>query len=116
MKSAADWFEDGLAALQLSRSADHHSEYIGDLETALAAFDRTLALYPAPPTAAAHRGLALARLGRHEEAVDSLAAALDLTPADADLLLARAQSLQQIGSLEESLSAYEAVLRARPDD
>src|SRR5688572_9202382 len=107
MKSAAQWFEDGLAALELSRSADSHSEYVGDLESALAAFDRTIALDPSHPHAAAHRGLALARLGRHAEAVDALAAALDLTPSDADLLLAQAQSLQQIGALDDALRTYE---------
>ena len=116
MKSAADWFEEGLAALELSRTADHHSEYVGDLETALTAFDRTLALEPSHPRAAAQRGLSLARLGRHAEAVEALASALRLTPADAELLLAQAQSLQQMSALDDALRAYEDVLRSRPDD
>ena len=58
MKTAAEWFKEGEAALALSRTADHHSEFREDLESAVGAFEQTLALDPAFPGAQHWRGLA----------------------------------------------------------
>lgn len=116
MKSAAEWFEEGLAAIALSHSADTQSELRGDLESVVAAFEQVLALDPSYPGAQHQRGLALAHLGQHEAAVDAFVAAVALAPADADLRLAGAQSLATLGQSEAALAAFEEVLRLRPGD
>ena len=45
-KTAAQWLEEGMAALELSHTADTLSELRGDRETAVAAFTQALALEP----------------------------------------------------------------------
>ncbi len=116
MKSADEWYQEGLAALELSRGADYHSEYVSDLESAVAAFEHALTVDPQHVGASGALGIALARLGRHSEAEAALGDALALAPKDAELKLVRAQSLQQMGNLVRALSAYDEVLQARPGD
>lgn len=116
MKSAADWFEEGLAAIALSRSADYQSELMDDLRRAVAAFEHALALDPKLPQAQHQRGLALAHLDQHEAALDAFVAAISLAPEDADLRLAVARSLVAAGQTEAALAAFDEVLRLRPGD
>ena len=100
----------------LSRQADHRSEYIGDLEDAVACFDRALALKRDHSGALREKGIALAALGRHAEAAEALAEAIRLLPDDADLWLERAGALQRVGQNEEAVAACDATLRLRPGD
>ncbi len=116
MKSADQWFQEGLGEIALSRSADYRSEYVGDLERAVAAFDQALALEPSHRGALHQRGLALAILGRHEAALDSFVAAAAVSPEDAELRLAVAQSLVKLEQWESALRAFDEVLRLRPED
>src|SRR3990167_4978036 len=115
-KTAAEWFEEGMGAIGLSRTADYGSEFAGDLKQAIAAFEQALALEPTHLRALTERGLAHALLGEHEAALDSFVAAIDQAPADPELRLAVAQSLVQVGQPEAALSAFEEALRLRPGD
>ena len=116
MKSADEWYEEGQAALELSRSADHHSEYVSDLEDAVTAFREALELDTEHAGASRSLAFSLARLGRHAEAEIAFESALAIYPNDADLMLARAQSLQQAHDLARALAAYDRALQARPND
>ena len=116
MTSAAEWFDKGEAAIRLSFSADYQSELKGDLEDAIAAFDQALALEPTHLGALRERGLAHARLGNHEAALDSFVAASARDPKDAALRLAVAQSLAELGQHEAASDAFDEVLRLAPED
>lgn len=102
-------------AIGLSRSADYRSEYVGDLERAVAAFDQALGLEPTHLGALRERGLALASLGQHEAALDSFVAAV-AQEKDPALLLAAAQSLSRLKRHEEALKTFEQVLELSPAD
>src|SRR4029453_6949934 len=97
MTDADACFEEGMKHVGLSRHADYHSEYVGDLEDAIACFDRALALKPDHAEAASEKGTALAALGRDAEAAETLARAIHLRPEMAQLWLRRAGALQPIG-------------------
>ena len=57
---------------------------VGDHERALAAVERILLLTPTAPAENRSRGVLLARMGRHAEAVDQLAEYLRDSPGAAD--------------------------------
>jgi tetratricopeptide (TPR) repeat protein len=114
MLSAAEWFEKGQAALTMSQSADHGSEYVSDLEAAVAAFEQALALDPKHERAMRERGLAQARLGHHEAALDSFIAASAQAKEDAGLRVAIAQSLVSLARHEAALQAFDEVLKLQP--
>lgn len=57
---------------------------VGDHTRALAAVERLLMITPLAPMESRSRGVLLARLGRHEEAVEQLEAYLRVSPAAAD--------------------------------
>ncbi|MDP1821693.1 MAG: tetratricopeptide repeat protein [Archangium sp.] len=116
MKTTAQLFEQGMAAISLSHHADYHSEFVGDLQDAVAAFDQVLALEPTHLRALQERGFALALLDEHERALDSFVAAVCLAPADAELRLAVAQSLLKLERPEAALASLDEVLRLRPGD
>jgi hypothetical protein len=80
MSDADTCFDEGMKHIGLSRHADYHSEYVGDLESAVACFERALALNADHAAAWSEKGTALAILGRHEEAAAALAEAIRLRP------------------------------------
>lgn len=116
MTDADACFEEGMKHIGLSRHADYHSEYVGDLEDAIACFDRALALTPDHAEALSEKGKALATLGRHAEAAEALAEAVRLRPGVAELWLERAGSLCRVGRCEEALAACDTALQLRPGD
>lgn len=114
-RTANDWFEEGLAALQLAWSADTQSDLHADLERAVAAFDEALSLEPGHLRALRERAKVLVRLGRHEEAVDGLVALSQGVPDDEPQFnLLVAEAFAKLGRHEASLQASEAVLRRVP--
>jgi len=116
MSDADACFEQGMKHIGLSRHADYHSEYVGDLEDAIACFDRALALKPDHFDALGEKGTALAALGRHAEAAEALAKAISLRPEITQLWLERAGALQHVGRHEEAIACCEETLRRRPGD
>src|SRR4029079_62867 len=114
MDDAESRFQEGMKHIGLSRHADYHSEYVGDLEDAVHCFDRALALDPSHAGALSEKGTALAALGRHVEAVQALEQALGFRPDDADLWLEQAGALYGVGRDADALAACDAVLRLRP--
>lgn len=114
MSTATEYFEQGLALAAHALVAEYGSEFITDLEEAIAAFSQALALEPGHEGALRERGRAFGKLGLHEEALESLLAAAALAPDDVDVRLALAQSLFAVGRREAALAAFELVLRLRP--
>jgi tetratricopeptide (TPR) repeat protein len=113
MSDAEACFQEGMKHIGLSHHADYHSEYVGDLEDAVACFERALALKPDHAAAWSEKGTALAILGRHEEAAVALAEAIRLRPEAAQLWLERAGSLQRLERYDEALAACNEALRMR---
>ena len=62
MKDADAWVADGMRHLEMSWHTDYHSELIGELAAAVAAFDKALELQPNHSDALREKGLALERL------------------------------------------------------
>ncbi len=116
MTDADACFEEGMKHIGLSRHADYRSEYVGDLEDAIACFDRALGLKPDHADALSEKGTALAALRRDAEAAETLARAIHLRPEIAQLWLERAGSLQRLGRYEEAIASCNETLRRRPDD
>jgi tetratricopeptide (TPR) repeat protein len=116
MSDADACFDEGMKHIGLSRHADYHSEYVGDLESAVACFERALALNADHAAAWSEKGTALAILGRHAEAAAALAEAIRLRPGAAELWLERAGVLQSLARHDDALVACDETLRLRPGD
>lgn len=71
---------------------------------------------PRNPRAHDFLGVVNATLGRHKEAIDAHAKALEYLPAHADIRHRYAQALQRGGRYEEAIIEYERVLYHRPGD
>jgi tetratricopeptide (TPR) repeat protein len=83
----------------------------------VAAEDRALAIKPSDPTAHLTRAAALRQLGRTDEALESLRAAVRYRPGYADAHLALGEALAESGQLNEALRQLgDAVRFAAPDD
>ena len=107
---------EGLSYLDLSRSADYSSEYRSDLESALAAFERAVALDPSHLGAQRDRAFTLAGLERDAEAVGIFGTVLRLAPGDADAALGLGQSLARLRQHDAAVDAFDRVLAARGFD
>ncbi len=94
-----------LGLIYLSVEADHD---------ALAWFDRALRGEPKPQGILAHRGLALQRLGRRQEAIQSYDEALAAHDLDASGHYHRGNLLRETGRLDEAIASYDAALRLNP--
>ncbi|MGH7729303.1 MAG: tetratricopeptide repeat protein [Vulcanimicrobiaceae bacterium] len=89
----------------------------GAHEEAIAACERALLGAPAPPLAALlerKRAVALIALGRREEAIDGLAAALAADECDANALVDLGNLLLEDGDLQDARDFYEAAIRVDP--
>ena len=108
----------------VTREAPRHRQawsYVGfllaareELQPAIAAFERALALDPADAAANFNVAFILQRLGRHEEAIARFERALE-----ADAKIDRAWyglglSLAHLGRLEEAAAKFEQVMRLQP--
>jgi tetratricopeptide (TPR) repeat protein len=82
--------------------------------SALAAYDRALALRPLRSDAHAGRGLALLDLGRRPEALAEFQRALELDPRDGVAVLGLAETYRSLGRSEEARRAYQRYLDGWP--
>ncbi len=83
---------------------------------ALEAADRGLALDPEDPQCANQRALALSRLGRHEEAGESLRVALKRNPEDPDSHANLGWSLLESGDGQQAAQHFREALRLDPEN
>jgi tetratricopeptide (TPR) repeat protein len=113
-RTAQDWYDDGRAALELSWTADTQSDLQDDYRRALAAFEQCLALDPSHAAAQRDRAHVLAKLGRHDEAIDGLVAAAHAGGAGLELLVQAASSSLELGRAEATLSLADQALARDP--
>jgi tetratricopeptide (TPR) repeat protein len=78
-------------------------------------YDRLLALDPTDAAAWHHRGYALRRLGRYEEALVAFDRELELAPVNTEAIHSnRGYCLQGLGRYEEAIAAFDEVLQINP--
>jgi tetratricopeptide (TPR) repeat protein len=85
-------------------------------ETGLAAAKVATEVLPSSAVAWRSYGPALAKLGRHKEALAAYDRALALDPDDAWAHSTRGAALRMLGRLEEALAAYDRALALDPDN
>ena len=88
----------------------------GNQSGLLAKAMKLVQMAPRNPRAHDFLGVVNATLGRHREAIEAHAKALEYLPNDADIRHRYAQALQRGGRYEEAIVEYERVLYRRPDD
>lgn len=101
-------FDDWMAEANHRRTHERAS-------SALAAYDRALALKPLRSDAHAGRGLALLDLGRRPEALAEFQRALELDPRDGVAVLGLAETYRSLGRSEEARRAYQRYLDGWPE-
>lgn len=109
MKTAEDWYQEGLRALELSASADSTREYREDRESALEAFTQAVAL--GHPQAQRQRAMLLASLGHPEEALDSLVVVAAESPRDSEVVLESARALAKLERWAEAVPVFRQALK-----
>ena len=83
---------------------------------ALCLYEQVLSRDPENASAWHHRGFALRRLGRFEEALASFDREMVLDPVNTEAIHSnRGYSLQALGRCGEAIAAYDEVLRINPD-
>ena len=88
---------------------------LGKKDTALASYDRALAVRPDHAEALSNRGNALHELKRFDGALASYDRALTLQPDDAEVLYNRGVTLHKLRRFDEALASYHRALTVRPD-
>jgi tetratricopeptide (TPR) repeat protein len=88
---------------------------LGKKDTALASYDRAVALRPDYAEAFSNRGVTLHELKRFEEALASYDRALTLRPDYAEAFCNRGLTLHKLKRFEEALASYDCALALRPD-
>ncbi|MBI5189222.1 MAG: tetratricopeptide repeat protein [Nitrospirae bacterium] len=79
----------------------------GEYETALASYDKAVALHPGFVIALNNKGVALYNLGRHEEAVAAFDRLLAVKPDDALAYINKGNACSQLGLFEEAAACFE---------
>ncbi len=99
-------FEDSTLCYQKGEALANQNQY----STALAYFDRTIALQPDHCNAWVFRAVVLIHLQRYEEALESCDRALELQPLDSEAWLFRGVALQRLGRYSEAYADYQQAL------
>jgi len=87
----------------------------GDLNKALAAYDKAIAIKPDHALTHSCRGFALQQLGNHDEALAAYSRAITISPDYAEAHYNRGVALQELGRLEEALTAWNQAIVIKPD-
>lgn len=115
-RTAQEWYAEGEKWLELSGSADSARQLEDELTTALDAFTEALAIDPQHVRAKQHRVWLLAKLGRHDAAIDG---AIELAAhGQDDVALHRliATELLAVGNAVQALAAADRALARAPAD
>lgn len=88
---------------------------VGHPDIAVDLIDRAIACDRFNPVYHSNRGLALASLQRHEEAIVSYDRSLSLRPGNAEVHYNRGNALLALGRSQQALEAYERAVRAKPE-
>lgn len=115
-KTAEEWFQEGLAELDLSRGADSMREYHGDLHDAAWAFLQCLKLNTGHLQALKLRGLTLEKLSDHDDALDCLVAAAAQTPDDPEIIAASARCTFELGRFADAVPLFVRAVELTPGD
>ncbi len=103
-ESVEDWFERGLQQANL-----------GDLEGAIASWDKALDLNPTMTQAWHNRGSALGQLGRLEEALTSFDHALELDPDDFQTWNAKGNVYYNLQQWQAALACWDKTIALQPN-
>ena len=87
---------------------------MGQTETALACYDRALAIKPDFAEVHNNRGNVLSRLGQHDEAIASFRSALQIKPEYAEAHNNLGVVLYDAGRVDEAAASYRKALKVRP--
>jgi len=109
-------FDEGKNYLELSRSADHASEYRSDLEEALGCFDKATAVDPDYAQAWFEKVLVCDSLASHADALNASEQVIRLLPDDPEAWFHKGIALANLGRHGEAETAFDHVLRLRPSD
>ena len=88
---------------------------IGQLDQAIIAFQRVLAIKPDNADAHNNMGVALKVQGKLEEAIQAFNKALTIKPDNADAYYNIGNALKEQGKLKEAIEAYNKALAIKPD-
>ncbi len=104
IEDAETWFSLG------NQQAD-----AGDLESAIASYDKALEIKPDDYEAWINRGNTLVELGRSEDAIASYDKALEFKPDYDDAWNNRGLALLELGRNEEAIGSYDKAIEFNPD-
>jgi tetratricopeptide (TPR) repeat protein len=118
-----EWGIDGeLSSQELAQSEDEFwfnqgvQDYeAGNLEGAIACWEKALDVQPDYHAAWYNRGIALENLGRYQEAIASYDKALEIKPDDDAAWYNRGNALKNLGRYEEAVASYDKALEFKPD-
>lgn len=91
------------------------SDHFGNHGTALSAIEAALRIRAKCPVSLYNKGVALALLGRLQDALDAYDAVLEVRPDDATALNNKGVVLKRLGREMDAVEAFEAALCLRPD-
>lgn len=101
--------EENTAESLFNQGVQQHIQ--GDLEAAIANYNRSLELDPHIPTVWSNRGVALADLERYEEAIASFERVLQIQPTEYWAWNNRGYGLTELGRYEEAIASFEQGLQ-----
>ena len=104
-QSPEDWINKG-----------YDQYFSGNLQGAIASYDKAIEIKPDDHEAWYYRGIALGKLGRNEEAIASYDKALEIKPDDHEAWYNRGVVLGNLGRYEEAIASYDKALEIKPDD
>jgi CHAT domain-containing protein/Flp pilus assembly protein TadD len=99
-ESAEDWF---------NQAVQQHMQ--GDLDSAIASYDRCLEINPHVATVWSNRGVALADLGRYQAAIASFERVLQIEPKEYWAWNNRGYAQLELGLYEEAIASFRAGLQ-----
>ncbi len=104
LETPDDWFEQGMAQVQR-----------GDGKSAIASFDKSIALGNPDAAVYVNRGLLRDEQGRYADAIADYTTAIKISPELDEAYYNRGNSHHQRGDLEASVADYSKAIEIRPD-